>query len=655
MENHDHLEYSPSAFMSCRRESYGTCFSSSQRREAKLPPIPCNAPYVILEVPQPPPVEEYGPCASVRSYPASIITYNHIPPVMSSCRSASSFSLSSTPFIRRCCTPTCCVILMIVLVVFATLITLIGISVYLGIITNLRKSTILPISGRFKVVSGDSFKPILYNTTSIDFVEKAQRYNAMLNSALHRTDIGKTMAKSEIYAFREGPLIVYFRIFLDRMRLTENKEKFHRKAGQFESSFAQKDDVWVPRLLQDDLRRALAQVGLSSYKNPRIDIDSVTLDSQYTDPSVNIRNKLEKKEKVQLLSEKTVHHEKIHVHNQPISSNNNTIEKKLIEKYSYSSESPDMTTTGPPTYLWFRSPVSTVSSKEIVPKVAHLPSRNSSTQHRPTQPMSGKETMVFKSGLSRKPGLSSGIRRSSTPRPIISSSSTTTIVPTRLMITKAPSTTPSSTTTTTTTTASIPRGITTRRMTKAPSITSTTTSSSLRQPPITRRTTKSQVTPPPRVTTTEESMPLNHKLAPGNPIKVSSIDSGQWRPLIPYSVGHFTTVAPIWPNSPLSNNNNNNNLRPPPHPPLHPHPPSLPSLPPPGPPLIQTGSDRSRLFLPNWARIQPHHLIGSSIAVPIGYGSSFRFPKLTLSRARRNVDTTWMKEYIAKMSEFCNG
>lgn len=59
-------------------------------------------------------------------------------------------------------------------------------------------------------------------------------------------------------------------------------------------------------------------------------------------------------------------------------------------------------------------------------------------------------------------------------------------------------------------------------------------------------------------------------------------------------------------------------------------PPKVPLLP---PPPQQPPRDLNRFFLPNWARIQPHHLLGSGIAVPTAHhGPLINFDSLRLPR-----------------------
>lgn len=77
-------------------------------------------------------IDEYGPAPSLHSHPASIITYNHIPPMINSCQASSTISWDSSTFTRRCCSPACCAILLTAILILAALLTVIGVAVYLG-------------------------------------------------------------------------------------------------------------------------------------------------------------------------------------------------------------------------------------------------------------------------------------------------------------------------------------------------------------------------------------------------------------------------------------------------------------------------------------------------------------------------------------------
>lgn len=93
--------------------------------------------------------------------------------------SSSWFSASSQS--RTICSLGCCAILTTCFFILLAIISVVGISIYLSNITNQTKSNILPLSGRFKVQSGDHFTEQLYNVSSKEFQMKATKFEAIVS------------------------------------------------------------------------------------------------------------------------------------------------------------------------------------------------------------------------------------------------------------------------------------------------------------------------------------------------------------------------------------------------------------------------------------------------------------------------------------------
>lgn len=102
--------------------------------------------------------------------------------------SSSWFSVSSQS--RTICSLGCCAILTTCLFILLAIVSVVGISIYLSNATNQNKSNVLPLSGRFKVQSGDQFAEHLYNISSREFQIKATKYEAIVSTVL----IGLTLS-----------------------------------------------------------------------------------------------------------------------------------------------------------------------------------------------------------------------------------------------------------------------------------------------------------------------------------------------------------------------------------------------------------------------------------------------------------------------------
>ncbi|KAF8770083.1 Enteropeptidase like protein [Argiope bruennichi] len=106
---------------------------------------------------------------------------------------------------RSCCSTTALVSAIALIV--AAILAVVAISVYLGVVTNLFRSPVLSLSGKFRVSHGDDFVDELLNTTSLQFLTKAESYQAMVENAFLSSSLEPAFIAARIYAFR--PLDVY--------------------------------------------------------------------------------------------------------------------------------------------------------------------------------------------------------------------------------------------------------------------------------------------------------------------------------------------------------------------------------------------------------------------------------------------------------------
>lgn len=75
----------------------------------------------------------------------------------------------------------CCAILTTCLFILLAIVSVVGISIYLGNLTQQNKSNVLPLSGHFKIQNGDQFNDNLYNISSKEFQLKATKYEAIVS------------------------------------------------------------------------------------------------------------------------------------------------------------------------------------------------------------------------------------------------------------------------------------------------------------------------------------------------------------------------------------------------------------------------------------------------------------------------------------------
>lgn len=62
---------------------------------------------------------------------------------------------------------------------------MVGVSIYLGMLTSMHKSQLLSVSGRFRVTSGDDFTIKLLNTSSAEYASKVAKYETIVSAVFN--------------------------------------------------------------------------------------------------------------------------------------------------------------------------------------------------------------------------------------------------------------------------------------------------------------------------------------------------------------------------------------------------------------------------------------------------------------------------------------
>ncbi|GFR31886.1 SEA domain-containing protein, partial [Trichonephila clavata] len=128
---------------------------------------------------------------------------------------------------RRGCCSTAVLVSAVALVV-AAILAVVAVSVYLGVVTNLFRSPVLSLSGKFRVSQGDEFVEELLNTTSNQFLKKADTYQTMVENVFLSSSLEPAFIAARIYAFRPN-LLVFFRLYLDRRKLQQDDSDVMKK------------------------------------------------------------------------------------------------------------------------------------------------------------------------------------------------------------------------------------------------------------------------------------------------------------------------------------------------------------------------------------------------------------------------------------------
>ncbi|XP_054156516.1 uncharacterized protein LOC128954924 isoform X2 [Oppia nitens] len=244
--------------------------------------------------------------ASIDSHsPASLNHYHmhsqsHLYPTCS----GSSASWPTTSKKRKCCGVSCgcCWLTMLALVIISALATIVGFSIYLAMITNLHKSSQFLVNGSFKVDSGDNFNQKLINTSSLEFIKKANKYETIIKTALETSSLSNAITKQEVYAFGKGSLVVYFRLGLDRRKVNTVMESERRsgetrvvdrtdsRIGSDRKDSPLFDDMFAVKLIQKELRDGMSQLKITGTEQIIIDMTSIQVMTDLepmTDRNVN--------------------------------------------------------------------------------------------------------------------------------------------------------------------------------------------------------------------------------------------------------------------------------------------------------------------------------------------------------------------------------
>lgn len=115
----------------------------------------------------------------------------------------------------KCAGALLCAIALVVVAILAV----VAISVYLGVVTNLFRSPVVSVSGRF--LASEEFSEELLNSTSSKFLEKADIYQSKVEKAFLSSSLEPAFIAARIYSFRPG-LVVFFRVYLDRRKIKQD-------------------------------------------------------------------------------------------------------------------------------------------------------------------------------------------------------------------------------------------------------------------------------------------------------------------------------------------------------------------------------------------------------------------------------------------------
>ncbi|CAG0908097.1 unnamed protein product [Darwinula stevensoni] len=110
-----------------------------------------------------------------------------------------------------------------ILLVIAAVLGIVAVAIYLGMITKDPEGEkySAEFAGRFLVRSGDSFHESLLDEKSSHFKKMAERYRIMLSDAFEASQLSPGFHHATVDAFRNGSLQVFFRIHLDRRKLSQ--------------------------------------------------------------------------------------------------------------------------------------------------------------------------------------------------------------------------------------------------------------------------------------------------------------------------------------------------------------------------------------------------------------------------------------------------
>ncbi|XP_069952632.1 uncharacterized protein [Cherax quadricarinatus] len=154
-----------------------------------------------------------------------------------------------------------CAVLLVILAVLG----IVGIAVYLGVLTNEDEGSKFEVryAGELRVTQGDSWIPDLVVVESPAFKAKATKYEKMLQTVYEKSFLKGSLRKAKVVRFIKNPassrgLIIHFRLALDRRKLPSHVDN-------------------TELAVQDVLLQELMSLEPIAFHNVAVDIDSLHL------------------------------------------------------------------------------------------------------------------------------------------------------------------------------------------------------------------------------------------------------------------------------------------------------------------------------------------------------------------------------------------
>lgn len=117
-----------------------------------------------------------------------------------------------------------------------------------------------------------------------------------IQSALQAGSIEDSVVNTEVYAFRMGSLLVFFRVYLDRRKLMQDYElrllpNVNHKLIGLDSleprKAGEKEEEWLAKLVQNRLKHGIGQLNLIGADSLVFLTNSILVSLNYTDPILN--------------------------------------------------------------------------------------------------------------------------------------------------------------------------------------------------------------------------------------------------------------------------------------------------------------------------------------------------------------------------------
>ncbi|XP_075585755.1 uncharacterized protein LOC124495271 isoform X3 [Dermatophagoides farinae] len=228
------------------------------------------------------------------TYP--FIGNGHYRPSWSCGHAHDSQSSKSYGLIRSC---GCCLLIVLVAIILLSLSIVLGFSLYLAIVTNLltEQTFAYGMSGNFRIVSGDSFTIRLLNQTSSEFRRKATRYERIMEHILRHSLLADSLLYTEIYTFRQGSLLVFFRFYAQKLpmdhALAIQKSKTVINFGTIENVLLDDQVIMtrVKQVLSNSFRQQWSNATIDH--SLQLDVESIKLSTfeRLTEPQYRQRLK----------------------------------------------------------------------------------------------------------------------------------------------------------------------------------------------------------------------------------------------------------------------------------------------------------------------------------------------------------------------------